>query len=378
MIYVDSFLENIMVPFKYGIVVSGDDFCGRQTSITAIQQYIKSCQNTFVQGERRIGKTSLIFESIRRLKSHKLLVVDLLALRTAEELCTRIIKQLIILENNDRFLGSLVRFFTHLRPQISMDPLTNLPTVAFDKGVSISPESLEEVFELIRRTARKKKMVVFFDEFQDILKADNAQWLLAALRSKIQYHDSIPYIYAGSYRNEMDSIFTDSKSPFFKSAIPITVDSIEHDEFARFIKDKFIQTGRTINDDVLHDIFEVTANISGDILQLCEALWSVSNEHDTIDRGTLPQAFQLIFAREQRSYEMILSGLSRNQEKVLIALAKGNNLPVNSSGFLILSGVSQPSSVNAALEKLMERRIIYKKDNRIRFSNPFLATWLKT
>lgn len=366
-----------MVPFKYGVVVSGEDFCGREESIISIQKYVKSFQNIYIQGERRIGKTSLVSESIKRLKSHKLLLVDLLALRSAEELCSRMIKQLIILESSDRFLGGLVRFFTHLRPQISMDPLTNLPTVIFDKGVSISPESLEEVFELIRKTASKKQMVVFFDEFQDILRVEEAPWLLGVLRSKIQYHDSIPYIFAGSYRNEMDRIFTDSDSPFFKSAIPLTIDSIERDAFARFIRNKFKQTGRSINEDVLPDIFEVTADISGDTLQLCEALWSVSDEHDTIDKTTLSSAFQLIFAREQRSYEIILSGLSLNQEKVLTALAKGFNIPVNSADFLMLSGVSQPSSVNAAIKKLIARRIIYKKDNRYRFANPFFAAWLK-
>lgn len=366
-----------MVPFKYGVVVSGEDFCGREKSIAALRNYIQSSQNVFIQGERRIGKTSFVFESVRRLKSYRLLVVDLLALRSAEELCSRIIKQLILLENSDSFLGSLVTFFTHLRPQIGMDPLTNLPTVMFDKGVSISADSLEEVFELIRKAAGKRKLVVFFDEFQDILRADNAPWLLAVLRSKIQYQDSVPYIFAGSFRNEMDLIFTDSNSPFFKSAIPINLDPIEENLFSRFIRKKFFQTGRRVEEDVLPDIFDATANISGDTLQLCEALWCVSDEQEIIAKHKLPEAFQLIFAREQRSYEIILSGLSRNQENVLMALAKNPNRPVNSSGFLFSSGVSQPSSVNAALKKLVDRRIIYKKENRYLFSNPFFAAWLK-
>lgn len=367
-----------MVPFKYGIVVSGEDFCGREESIETIQNYIRSSQNVFIQGECRIGKTSLVFESVRQLKSYSLLVVDLLALRSAEELCSRIIKQLILLENSDSFLGGLVKFFTHLRPQISMDPLTHLPTVTFDRGVVVSAESLEEVFELIKRIARKRKVVVFFDEFQDILRADDSSWLLATLRSKIQYHDSIPYIFAGSFRNEMDLIFIDTDSPFFKSAIPITLDPIEQNNFSRFIKERFAQTDRRIEEDILPDIFNATANISGDTLQLCEALWNVSNEQETIGKSKISAAFQLIFAREQRSYEIILSGLSRNQERVLMALVKNPNQPVNSAGFLRSSGVPQPSSVNAALKKLIDRRIIYKKIHGYQFSNPFFAAWLKT
>lgn len=367
-----------MIPFKYGVVVSGKDFCGRTEYIEEIKTFVLSSQNIYIQGERRIGKTSLVFETVKRMKSHRLLIIDLLALRTPEELCSRIIKQLILLENKANFLGNLVKFFTHLRPQISMDPLTNLPTVSFDRTVSVTPESIEEIFELIRTISQKIKMVVFFDEFQDILKIEDAPWILATLRSKIQYHNELSYIYAGSIRNEMDIIFSDSESPFFKSAIPVTISPIEQKLFSSFIIKKFKLAKRSIKKEVLSKIFEITAHISGDTLQLCEALWSVSIENEVINEDTIPKALQLIFAREQRSYEMILSGLSINQQKVLTGLAKYPGYLLNSYDFLKLSGIGQPSSVNAALKKLVDRRIIFKKANKYPFSNPFFATWLKT
>ena len=367
-----------MIPFKYGVVVSGKDFCGRNESIEEIKTFILSSQNIFIQGERRIGKTSLVFETIKRLKSHRLLVIDLLALRTPEELCSRIIKQLILLENKASFLGKLIKFFTHLRPQVSMDPLTNLPTVSFDRAVSVTPESIEEIFELIRITSQKKKIVVFFDEFQDILKIEDAPWLLATLRSKIQYHDKLSYIYAGSIRNEMDSIFSNSESPFFKSAIPVTVFPIEQDAFSSFITRKFKLVKRSIKEEALTRIFEITAHISGDTLQLCEALWSVSKNNEMIDEETIPKALQLVFAREKGSYEMILSSLSTNQQKTLTGLARHPGYLLNSSDFLKLSGIGQPSSVNAALKKLVDRRIIFKKEKSYSFSNPFFAIWLKS
>jgi uncharacterized protein len=367
-----------MIPFKYGVVVSGKDFCGRTKTIEEIKTFVLSSQNIYIQGERRIGKTSLVFETIKRMKSHRLLVIDLLAIRTPEELCSRIIKQLILLENKASFLGNLVKFFTHLRPQISMDPLTNLPVVSFDRTVSVTPESIEEVFELIKTIGQKKKMVVFLDEFQDILRIDDAHWLLATLRSKIQYHDQLSYIYAGSIRNEMDSIFSNSESPFFKSAIPVTISSIKQDVFFSFITKKFKQAKRSIKKEVLKKIFEITADITGDTLQLCEALWSVTDENEIIDGTTVSKALQLIFAREQRSYEMILSGLSINQQKALTGLAKYPGCPLNSSEFLKLSGIGQPSSVNVALKKLADRRIIFKTANNYSFSNPFFAAWLRS
>lgn len=47
-------------PFKYGCVVSGDHFCERRKAERELRGFIKAGQNVFVQGERRMGKTSYI------------------------------------------------------------------------------------------------------------------------------------------------------------------------------------------------------------------------------------------------------------------------------------------------------------------------------
>ncbi|MCK4303664.1 MAG: hypothetical protein KAY24_05440 [Candidatus Eisenbacteria sp.] len=49
-----------MNPFKYGQVVSAGDFCPRPVLLKDLVACIKSGQNVVLQGERRMGKTSLI------------------------------------------------------------------------------------------------------------------------------------------------------------------------------------------------------------------------------------------------------------------------------------------------------------------------------
>ena len=51
-------------PFKYGCVVSGDHFCARTKAERDIRGFVKSGQHVFVQGERRMGKTSLVREVV--------------------------------------------------------------------------------------------------------------------------------------------------------------------------------------------------------------------------------------------------------------------------------------------------------------------------
>jgi hypothetical protein len=43
-----------MNPFKYGRIVSGSDFCGRERLLKQIIGHIKSSQNIVVQGEREL------------------------------------------------------------------------------------------------------------------------------------------------------------------------------------------------------------------------------------------------------------------------------------------------------------------------------------
>ena len=58
-----------MNPFKYGQVVSAEDFCPRPQLIKEIMSFIKSGQNLCVQGERRVGKTSLIEDRLTDILS---------------------------------------------------------------------------------------------------------------------------------------------------------------------------------------------------------------------------------------------------------------------------------------------------------------------
>ena len=65
-------------PFKYGCVVSGENFCERPELAEKLAGFVRSGQNVVIQGERRMGKTSLVRETIGRMRGIRLVYVDLL------------------------------------------------------------------------------------------------------------------------------------------------------------------------------------------------------------------------------------------------------------------------------------------------------------
>jgi hypothetical protein len=174
----------------------------------------------------------------------------------------------------------------------------------------------------------------------------------------------------------MDEIFIHHDSPFFKSAIPLTVGPLPYDEFSRFLKRKFTRGQRKIDDQVLEKVFEITNNIPGDIQQLCEALWEVTSARQIIGTNKLKSALELIFAREQKSYENYISLFTDIQLRCLMAVARYGGKSVTSIPFLKSAGFNNPSSVRRAVTRMVDINILYETGREYKFINPFFRAWL--
>lgn len=365
-----------MNPFKYGSVVLDDDFCPRPKLENDLKNYIVSAQNVLLEGERRTGKTSLIYQTIRNLEKPRLLYIDILEIKTIDDLCRRIINAIISMEQKSGLTKRLFQSFAQLKPVMSFDPLTGNPSVSLDASVKLKPDYMEGLMDLIENENKKKKLVAVFDEFQDILNLTEAPTALAILRSKIQFHGEIPYVFAGSVRNKMDEIFNDPGSAFFKSAVTLNVGELERDTFSEFLRGKFSRGKRTVSQGLLDKMFEIAQDVPGDVQQFCAAVWETTSYGDNIDDTVIPAALELIFSRELKGYEASLNLLTGQQLRCLVGLASlGGKSPL-SSEFIKATGISQPASVKKALNRLIKYKIIYRFKKEYKFINPFFKSWL--
>jgi hypothetical protein len=204
----------------------------------------------------------------------------------------------------------------------------------------------------------------------------DAHEALALLRSSIQFQTLIPYIFVGSIRHKMNEIFSDHESPFFKSAIPLAVDPLPFEIFSKFLKKKFANENRKIATGVLEKVFAIANDIPGDIQQLCEALWEITSEKETIDANKLKSALELIFAREQKSYENYIRLLTNIQYRCLLAIARQGGTGVFSVAFLKSAGFNNPSTVRRAITRLTNLNIVFESQGAYQFINPFFRAWL--
>jgi len=363
-------------PFKYGRVVSGRDFFGREDLIAQLAEHMESSQNVVLHGDRRVGKTSLIHEMVRR-KKLTLLYVDFMSVRSEDDMCRRILREVIALENASGFLKKIMATLAHLRPVLSVDPITMAPEIKLDASLRLGSSSISETIALIASLhGEKPKLAVAFDEFQDIGRLPAASEIYALMRSKIQFHEMIPYIFAGSNQHKLDMVFTSPDSPFFKSAIPLSVGPFPREEFMSFIIKKFKLGQRVINKASLTAIFDTCRDVPGDVQQFCEAVWSVSAGKGIISEKTIAEALNLIFTRERGTYEYITANLTDVQARCLFALARIGGSSVFSQAFSKESG-NLIATNQRAVEMLLKKGIIYENRGAYEFISPFFKHWIK-
>ncbi len=366
-----------MNPFKYGSVVTGEDFCGRERLIQDIQDHIESSQNIVVYGERRVGKTSLIYEAIRRQKGHRALQVDLMNIKSVDALCRKFLYAIGAMEQKAGFFERFLKSISTLRPSLTVDPITGMPTLTVDSSIALSEGNLQQIIGLLKKAHSGKPLVVVVDEFQAILEIQESDSVIAELRSQIQHASEIPFIFAGSILHQMEEIFTSHSSPFFKSAIPLSVGSLTYTEFAPFLLSRFETGERQVSQELLKKIFRLAGWITGDVQQFCEALWSSTEPGTRIGQEHIVAAIDLLISRENQSFQIILARLTDFQTRVLEALAVQGGEKPTSKEFMVLCDTHNPSAITQTLDRLAQTKIIYRTQKEWKFMNPVLRLYLR-
>lgn len=365
-----------MNPFRYGCVVDGEFFCPRPELERQLRAFADSGQNVVVQGERRMGKTSLIRHAIGGMRKMRMLYIDLYCIRTLSDFCRRAMNGIAEADESMPFIKKAMSFVHQLRPTLSFDVGTGSPQISVDARAADRPDSLGAVMGMIRRLAKDDQLCVVFDEFQDILDIERADVVLAEMRSTIQLQADTPYFFSGSVRNEMMRIFDDSKSPFFKSAIPFTVGPIEASEFEKFILARFRKGDRRIDVETVRELVKYADSVTGDVQELCEAIWDTTAPKAAVTVDDIPRALDCVFSREGEAFGESVRQLTPLQVSVLRTLANLGTVGIFSGEFMQCVPTTSTGALRTAVNRLVAKRIIYPFGGRYRFSNPFFRAWL--
>ena len=231
--------------------------------------------------------------------------------------------------------------------------------------------------DALARHAVGRKVCVVFDEFQDILDVADGEQLFALMRARIQTLTRTSFVFLGSARNAMLSIFLSPKSPFYKSATVFDVGAIPDDDFFRFAKGRFAAGGRKLPRDTFDRILDFVGRVPGDVQELCDAIWHASGPGDLLSSAFFERGVSTVFAREAGAYAAFVKPLTDIQLRVLRALAELGGGHVLSGEFLKKAGVTTPMTVKRSLAALARADLIYDLAGERKFVSPFFREWVR-
>lgn len=366
-----------MSAFKYGCAVGGENFCARPDLAASLGDFVRSGQNLVIQGERRIGKTSLVRETLSALRGWKMIYADFMGVRSVPDVCNRLVDALARFDSGDTFLRKIFAALLNLRPVATVDAMTGLPTITVDARSSADPSSVTAVMNALEAHASGRRVCVVFDEFQDILDLEEGAQVLALMRGRIQFMSSTAFVFLGSVRNRMMDVFMSPKSPFYKSAAVFDVGIIPDEDFFEFAAKRFATGKRRLPRELFGRILDLVDRTSGDVQELCDAIWQVSGKGEVLSADHLEQGLRTVFNREGAAYVTFVKPLTDIQYRVLRALAAVGGRHPLAAEFLEAAQVVNTSSVKRSLVSLEKAGLVYLCDGEWKFISPFFREWIR-
>lgn len=370
-------------PFKFGGIVRGPYFADRTEELDELAREMSNLSRVFLVSPRRYGKTCLLFNLMDTLDKLGLssAYIDLNAcpdIKSFAETFTHTTSK--GLETNTDKLMKILSGLHRLRPKVSVGHDGSLTV-----GVEVVVQDKAAIAALIEgmnhaealASKKKRKLVVIIDEFSDLIKF-NGPHLEKALRSEIQQHEHIGYIFSGSEESVMLSMVKDRKRAFYKLGRIMDLGPISQDSYSDFIVNWLQKGGYTANRQDLHKIFGLGKNIPYNIQRLCNILWEIARDDRVITPAMIDTLPTIIAQQDSPHYELLWHSASQQQKKLLIALSRTPGLKPFSKEFQLTHGIGPSSSIKASLDSLVKKGILLRTlEGSYQFSDIFMTNWIE-
>lgn len=378
--------------FSYTSLAKDELFIGREDLLKHLNSNIELMQNTTLYGQRRVGKSSLIFEAIRRFKKskdkHLFINLDLTVCNNSGKFIALLSQAIENLISSHKPLSSqfqkIYNFISGIRPIVVIDPINGEPQYSIGFDGDDKTKSLEEMFRLLESISNKFKLTIVLDEFQSILDWDDSDSMQWQIRSHMQKTKTINYIFAGSSQSLINKLFYENKGAFYRSTDIIFVNnSIDPIIFSKWIKQRFQKADYQIDNETIKTILDITLMHPYYTQKLLYHLWREAREvkNRNINLESLQIALKEIIIMEANIYQERLTHLAKNTQQVLLAISQiDSEEKIYSKAIIKKYQLKNSSTIQKALEQLKSEPtpLILQQEDQYRFEDPFFKLWLQT
>lgn len=354
-------------------------FCDRKTETENLISSLKNGRNVTLLSPRRMGKTGLILHAFEQLKkrdrNEACFYMDIFPTRSLEQFTALLGKTILgTLDGIGRkAVNAAVQALKSCRVVVSADPVTGAPQSSLEFQPQYAKNTLEEIFFYLKNSDRE--CFVAIDEFQQIAdyKDENME---ALLRSYIQFCPNVHFIFSGSKHHLMSEMFGSVGHPFYRSTEIVNLYAIEESAYYDFayawMRFARIKMSREVFG-ALHSRLEGHTWYMQNVLN---RLYEMRPAEVTLDDVNI--CIQKIMNAEMDVYQRMQNSLTDNQNRLLVAIAHEGGVPnINAGNFIQKYGLKTASSVNRALDYLLDKEFVMSTPKGYVVYDRFFALWLK-
>ena len=373
-------MQEDISPFLFGSGASEASFVNRDDEIRRLAVNFRSGIHTIMISPRRWGKSSLVLETARRMKTEKKIrfcLIDLFSIHNEQEFYEAFCREAIKATSNkaEDWMKAGREFFKSILPRFSVgvDPQNDF-SVSFDWKQA--EQHRNEILQMSEDIARKKgiRLVICIDEFQNIKSFRDSEKIEKNLRAIWQHHKSVSYCLYGSKRHMMTDIFDSPSRAFYRFGDMFFLQKISKAHWEKFIVEKFLSTGKSIAHELATKIAETMNNHSYYVQQLAHLVWMHTPKKATEE--TFQFALNELMNFNALFYQTIIENLSNTQINFLNAVIKGVE-KFTSVDAMRSYQLGTPRNVSKSRAALENADIIDMSNGKVSMLDPAFELWLR-
>lgn len=369
-------------PFKYGSKVTGGSFYDRREIKASMLNVLEGGNNIVLYGPRRYGKSSLVAEMIEDLhaKGVACVYLNMMTIASLNDFVMAYSKA--IYNQFSPTIGALKNIaglFRKVKPVIGIDD-EGKPQLSysFESG-KIGTSELSEVLDLpAKLLSPEKSAVIVIDEFQEVAELGLKNRFEQIMRSVIENHTDISYVFLGSKTHMLKRMFAAPSRPFYRSAQTFSLSLPPREESRAFLIEKFKSVDMDLDGGLADAIVEHAGNVPYYLQALGSWIFRMASERDatTIGEEDVTSGFEALMAAEVELFENLFRALPESQRLVARAIAK-EPVAIFAEDYRNRHSLPSLSTVNTAVRRLMDDSRIDMVDGLYMHMDPLFAAYLR-
>lgn len=376
-------------PFIFGRVLQASELIDRVDELALLKLRIEQGGRLFLIGPRRFGKTSLLTAAAEEANRNgtPTILVNAERFTSLESLAGGLIaasSSLLEPTVRDRLLA-ISKWFAYLKPQAEYDALTDtIKVTVAPKESQPLDQSLAQALDTLNNIAgdRDQRIAIIIDEFQ-VIHALGGIDAERTLRASVQEHANLSYVFAGSDTRMLMAMINEHRRPFYRLGDALYLGPVPRNAFGEFIRDAFAKSRRTISEEALVLIFNLSEDVPYNTQRLAGELWDKHQEDNASEITTelVNEALETLLGRAHANYLSLYLTLTTTQRKIISGMAKLETLNGQVAKASRRIKVAA-STYRTARKSFLDSDLLHERfdgmaiERQIAFVDPFFKLWL--